>query len=90
MYTRPGWTRQGIGSLLLQLGEKAARAAGYTTIELGATLSGEPLYRARGYVEVGRETLTGANGSPSVVIVMHKTTLTRRVQLIRTVNRDAR
>jgi len=72
MYTRPGWTRQGIGSLLLQLGESAARAAGYTAIELGATLSGEPLYRARGYVEVGRETLTGANGSPSVVIVMHK------------------
>jgi GNAT superfamily N-acetyltransferase len=72
MYTRPGWTRQGIGSLLLQLGENAARAAGYTTIELGATLSGEPLYRARGYVEVGRETLTGANGSPSVVIVMRK------------------
>ena len=72
MYTRPGWTRQGIGSLLLHLGESAAWAAGYTTIELGATLSGEPLYRARGYVEVGRETLTGANGSPSVVIVMHK------------------
>jgi len=72
MYTRPGWTRQGIGSLLLQLGENAARAAGYTTVELGATLSGEPLYRARGYVEVRRETLTGANGSPSVVIVMHK------------------
>jgi GNAT superfamily N-acetyltransferase len=72
MYTRPGWTRQGIGSLLLQLGENAARAAGYTTIELGATLSGEPLYRARGYLEVSRETLTGANGSPSVVIVMRK------------------
>ncbi len=72
MYTRPGWTRQGVGSLLLQLGEHAARAAGYTTIELGATLSGEPLYRARGYVEVGRETLTGTNGSPNVVIVMRK------------------
>jgi GNAT superfamily N-acetyltransferase len=72
MYTRPGWTRQGIGSLLLQLGEDAARAAGFTTIELGATMSGEPLYRARGYVEVGRQTLTGANGSASVVIVMRK------------------
>lgn len=72
MYTRPGWTRQGVGSLLLRLGEDAARAAGYTTVELGATLSGEPLYRARGYVEVRRYTLTGANGSPSVVIVMHK------------------
>jgi GNAT superfamily N-acetyltransferase len=72
MYTRPGWTRQGIGSLLLQLGEDAARAAGFTTIELGATMSGEPLYRARGYVEVDRQMLTGANGSASVVIVMRK------------------
>jgi GNAT superfamily N-acetyltransferase len=72
MFTRPGWTRQGIGSLLLRLGEDAARAAGFTAIELGATLSGEPLYRARGYVEVDRQTLTGANGSPSVVIVMRK------------------
>src|SRR5204863_7921017 len=53
-------------------GGNAARAAGFTTIELGATLPGEPLYRARGYVEVGRETLTGTNGSPSVVIVMRK------------------
>jgi GNAT superfamily N-acetyltransferase len=72
MYTRPGWTRQGIGSLLLQLGEDAARAAGFTTIELGATLPGEPLYRARGYVEISRETLTGVNGSPSIVILMRK------------------
>lgn len=73
MYTRPGWTRHGIGSLLLRLEEDAARAAGYRTVELGATLAGEPLYRARGYVEVGRDTLTGANGSPNVVIVMRKT-----------------
>jgi len=72
MYTRPGWIRQGVGSLLLRLGENAARAAGYKAIELGATLSGEPLYRARGYRETARQTLTGANGSPSVVIVMHK------------------
>jgi GNAT superfamily N-acetyltransferase len=72
MYTRPGWTRQGIGSLLLRLGEDAARAAGFTTIELGATLPGEPLYRARGYIEIGRQTLTGVNGSRSVVILMRK------------------
>lgn len=69
----PPWTRQGIGSLLLRLAENAARTAGYTTIELGATVSGAPLYRARGYREIGRQTRTGTNGSPSVVIVMHKT-----------------
>jgi len=73
MYTHPDWTRQGIGSLLLDLGEDAARAAGYKTIELGSTIPGEPLYLARGYREISRETLTAKNGAASVVIRMVKT-----------------
>lgn len=72
MYTHPDWTRQGIGSLLLQLGENAARDAGFEAIELGSTVPGEPLYLARGYVEFDREVHTGANGSKNVVIHMHK------------------
>lgn len=72
MYTHPEWTRRGIGSLLLDLGEEAARAAGFRTIELGSTLAGEPLYRARGYVEFDRETHVGANGADNVVIHMRK------------------
>lgn len=72
MYTHPDWTRQGVGSLLLTLGEDAARDAGFKTIELGSTLPGEPLYRARGFVEVDRETHIAANGSENVVIRMRK------------------
>ena len=72
MYTHPAWTRRGIGTLLLDLGEAAARAEGFRTIELGSTLAGEPLYRARGYVEVERETHVGANGADNVVILMRK------------------
>lgn len=72
MYTHPGWTRRGVGALLLDLGEAAARAAGFRTIELGATLPGEPLYRARGYAEVRRETQIAANGSVNTIIVMRK------------------
>tara|TARA_R110000803_G_C11891261_1_gene310968 strand:+ start:149 stop:709 length:561 start_codon:yes stop_codon:yes gene_type:complete len=72
MYTHPDWTRRGIGSLLLDLGESAARAAGFKAIELGATVPGYPLYLARGYVEFRREDLTGANGRPSTVIHMRK------------------
>lgn len=72
MYTHPGWTRRGIGTLLLALGEAAARAAGFGVIELGSTLAGEPLYRARGYVEIGRETHRAANGADNVVIHMRK------------------
>ena len=72
MYTHPSWTRQGIGTLLLDLGEEAARVIGFKTIELGSTLPGEPLYSARGYREVERETHKAANGSDNVVIKMVK------------------
>lgn len=72
MYTHPEWTRRGIGSLLLELGETAARDAGFTTIELGSTVPGEPFYIARGYEEVWRETQTAANGADNVVIKMVK------------------
>lgn len=72
MYTHPDWTRRGIGTLLLELGENAARAAGFKTIELGSTLPGEPLYRARGYVEVSRETQVAANGQINTIILMRK------------------
>lgn len=73
MYTHPDWIRRGIGTLLLDLGEAAARDAGYKTIELGSTVPGEPLYLARGYREISRETHAAANGSQSVVIKMRKT-----------------
>lgn len=72
MYTHPSWTRCGIGTLLLDLGEAAARDAGFSTIELGSTLPGEPLYLARGFTEVSRETHIGANGADNVVIKMEK------------------
>jgi len=72
MYTHPGWTRQGIGTLLLDLGEQAARDAGFKTIELGSTVPGEPLYRARGYVEISRDEQIAANGSVNTIILMRK------------------
>jgi len=72
MYTHPGWVRRGVGSLLLKLGESAAREAGFRTIELGATVPGLPFYLATGYEEFDRDTHVGANGSTSVVIRMRK------------------
>jgi GNAT superfamily N-acetyltransferase len=72
MYTHPDWTRRGIGTLLLDLGEDAARKAGFKAIELGSTVPGEPLYLARGYVEVGRKVEAAANGSENTVIKMVK------------------
>ncbi|MEH6694419.1 MAG: GNAT family N-acetyltransferase [Hyphomonas sp.] len=72
MYTHPDWTRRGIGSLLLDLGEGAARAAGFKTIELGSTVPGYPLYLVRGYVAFKREDMTAANGKPNTIIHMRK------------------
>ena len=48
-YVHPRWSRRGIGSRILTACEDAARAAGFSRIELAATLPGEPLYAARGY-----------------------------------------
>lgn len=48
-YVHPEWSRRGIGSRILEACEDAARMAGFSRIELAATLPGEPLYLARGY-----------------------------------------
>ena len=72
MYTHPNWIRCGIGTLLLELGEQAARDAGFSSIELGSTIPGEPFYLAQGYNELSREILIAANGTESVVIKMDK------------------
>ena len=50
MYTHPNHTRKGIGRLIISLCETAAKAEGFTKMELVATLSGEPLYRSCGFV----------------------------------------
>lgn len=72
MYTHPEWIRCGIGTLLLELGESAAREAGFNTIELGSTIPGEPFYLARDYKEISRDTFVAANGADNVVIKMIK------------------
>jgi len=72
MYTHPSWIRCGVGSYLIELGENAARKAGFKTIELGSTVPGEPLYLAKGYKEVSRKIEIAANGAENVVIKMVK------------------
>ena len=52
MFVRPDYERRGIGRLVLKACEDAARAAGFTRVELLATLTGKPLYDACGYADV--------------------------------------
>ena len=49
MFVRGDWTRRGLGRAILESCERAARAEGFTTLALMATLPGEPLYRACGF-----------------------------------------
>ena len=72
MYTHPKWTRCGIGSYLIELGESEARKAGFKTIELGSTLAGEALYLKSGFKEISREVQIGENGSDNTIIKMSK------------------
>lgn len=52
MYTDPDFVRRGVGRMILDLCEDAARAAGFARVELMGTAAGVPLYRAAGYSPV--------------------------------------
>ena len=62
MFVRGDWTRRGLGRAILQAGRDAARAEGFTRLDLGATLPGVPLYRAFGFAEIERFVLTMPDG----------------------------
>jgi GNAT superfamily N-acetyltransferase len=49
MFTRADWTRRGLGRRILEACEAAAKAEGFTTLALMATLPGLPLYSAYGF-----------------------------------------
>lgn len=67
MYTHPDFVRRGVGRLVLDLCEAAARAAGFDRVELVATKGGEPLYRACGYQDI--EAFTDARGGAPVPLI---------------------
>lgn len=71
-FVHPAWARRGIGSRILETCEAAARAAGFTRFEMGATLTGVPMYRARGYVELEHLKVPLANGESLPIVRMAK------------------
>jgi GNAT superfamily N-acetyltransferase len=67
MYTHPDYARRGVGRLILQLCEAAARAEGFRRLELMATLSGRALYSQCGYADI--EAIEDARGGAPVPLV---------------------
>ncbi|MBB4152992.1 GNAT superfamily N-acetyltransferase [Sphingomonas jinjuensis] len=74
MYTHPAFARRSIGRHVLTACEGAARAAGFATAELMATLSGEPLYVACGYRAIERVAV--GQGEAAVPMVRMRRSLT--------------
>jgi GNAT superfamily N-acetyltransferase len=62
MFVAPGHARRGIGRMILDRCESAARDAQFKRVELMATLPGEPLYSACGYTVIERVELTLPDG----------------------------
>ena len=71
-FVRPEHARRGIGGMILQACEDAARTAGFTRLEMGATLSGVAFYKAKGYVEVENHAVPLGNGEVLPIVKMWK------------------
>jgi GNAT superfamily N-acetyltransferase len=71
-FIHPDWARHGVGSMILKACEDAAKAAGFTRYEMGATLTGAKLFGAKGYVAVKPISIPLMNGESLPVIHMEK------------------
>jgi GNAT superfamily N-acetyltransferase len=72
IFVHPEFARRGLGTLILARVEDAARAAGFRRFEMGSTLTGVPLYKLKGYVEVERIAVPLGNGEALPVVKMVK------------------
>jgi GNAT superfamily N-acetyltransferase len=71
-FVHPAWARRGVGSRILEVCEAAAAAAGFRRLEMGATLTGVPLYAARGYSEGERREVPLTPGLSLPIVHMEK------------------
>jgi GNAT superfamily N-acetyltransferase len=72
IFVHPAFSRKGLGSAILERSERAARDAGFRRFEMGSTLSGEPLYRLKGYRKVETIEVPVGKGEGITVVRMVK------------------
>ncbi|RYU90082.1 GNAT family N-acetyltransferase [Mucilaginibacter terrigena] len=71
-FVHPGYARQGISRQIIKVCENAAKAQGFTSFKLGATLPGVPLYEAMGYKAVERVDTVMPDGALLGIVKMGK------------------
>lgn len=71
-FVHPQWSRRGLGTRLLYACEQAAGDAGFRRSEMGATLSGVPLYERHGYRRVADILVDLPGGEKLPVVRMEK------------------
>jgi GNAT superfamily N-acetyltransferase len=71
-FVDPSWARHGIGKSILHACEQAIVSAQFLTVDLVATLAGEPLYAACGYAVVERYEIPMVNSLSLPVVRMSK------------------
>jgi len=71
-FVHPAWARRGIARSILAGCERSILAAGFQSVDLVATLSGEPLYAACGYAVLERYEVAMAGGLSLPVVRMSK------------------
>jgi GNAT superfamily N-acetyltransferase len=72
MYSDPAFARRGVGRMIMDLCEAAARDAGFKRVEMMATLAGEPLYQTCGYRPIERISSAPIDGVSVPLIRMGK------------------
>jgi N-acetylglutamate synthase-like GNAT family acetyltransferase len=71
-FVHPAWARRGVARSILAACERSILTAGFRSVDLVATLSGEPLYAASGYAVVERYEVSMAGGLFLPVVRMSK------------------
>ncbi len=71
-FVHPEWARRGLGTRLLEACERAAWNAGFRRCEMGATLSGVPLYERHGYRRTAEILVDLPGGERLPVVRMEK------------------
>jgi GNAT superfamily N-acetyltransferase len=69
-FVHAAWARRGLGRQLFERCAEEAATAGFRKLELRATLSGEPLYRALGFTQLERTVVPLPDGEALPVVRM--------------------